>query len=117
MAACAPRSPLYRNAYLYKGVHVMPGSQMHKLIEDGKEKAAAELDRQITQNAENLLKRYKEEVFDHPKLPRPPPFFEIFFARYGHRRIVVTFKPDQPFNSVTRREAGHRLDFLHRSWD
>ena len=72
MAACAPRSPLYRNAYLYKGVHVMPGSQMHKLIEDGKEKAAAELDRQITQNAENLLKRYKEEVFDHPKLPDPP---------------------------------------------
>lgn len=51
------KSPFYRNAFLYEGVHVMPGSSLHKLLTDGKMKEAAEQNKQTKQAEVELLKR------------------------------------------------------------
>lgn len=51
------KSPLYRNAFLYEGVHVMPGCNLHKLLTDGKMKEAAE-QHKTTKTAEaEMLRR------------------------------------------------------------
>lgn len=53
----APKSPFYRNAFLYQGVHVMSGCTLHKLLTDGKMEEAAKQHKE-TKNAETeLLKR------------------------------------------------------------
>ena len=53
----APKSPFFRNAFLYQGVHVMPGSQLHKLLDDKKEKEAAILHKETQQKETDLLRR------------------------------------------------------------
>ncbi len=52
-----PKSPLYRNAFLFNGVHVMSGSQMHKLLTEGKVKDAQALDKEIRQKEQDLLRK------------------------------------------------------------
>lgn len=53
----AQKSVLYRNAFLYEGVHVMPGCNLHKLLSDSKMKEAAEQHKQTKQAEIELLKR------------------------------------------------------------
>lgn len=53
----AVKSPLYRNAFLYQGIHAMPGSQLHKLLADGKDKEAAAQHKETQQREAELMRR------------------------------------------------------------
>ena len=51
------KSPFYRNAFLYEGVHVMPGCNLHKLLSDGKMKEAAQQHKETQNKEAEILKR------------------------------------------------------------
>lgn len=53
----ATKSELFRSAFFYQGTHAMSGSQLHKLLAEGKDKEAAAQHKETQQRESELLKR------------------------------------------------------------